>query len=130
MSVVRREQIRGLNQNRTPASASALRTTFGRWICANCRARCIPARASASRTRSARGICARCREGVANMIKQVRPKLSLLLLTYHRIYINAAVGERSQSAAQTAAESSNIHPSIYSKTYTEGSDPFVPFIIP
>ena len=36
------------------------------------------------------------------MIKQVRPKLSLLLLTYHRIYINAAVGERSQTAAQTA----------------------------
>ena len=32
-----------------------------------------------------------------------------------------------QSAAQTAAESSNIHPSIYSKTYTEGSDPFVPY---
>ena len=37
VSVVRREQIRVLNQNRTPASASALRTTFGRGICANCR---------------------------------------------------------------------------------------------
>ena len=35
VSVVRREQIRVLNQNRTPASASALRTTFGRVICAN-----------------------------------------------------------------------------------------------
>ena len=76
----------------------------------------------------------RCREGVANMIKSVRPKLSLLPLTYHRIYINAAVGERSQSAAESAAESAaqgaaksnHIPPSIYSKTYTEGSDPFVP----
>ena len=31
-----------------------------------------------------------------------------LLLTYHRIYINAAVGERSQTAAQTAAELAEI----------------------
>ena len=38
------------------------------------------------------------------MIKQVRPKLSLLLLTYHRIYINAAVGVRSQFAAESAAD--------------------------
>ena len=40
VSVVRREQIRVLNQNHTPASASALRTTFGRGICANCRGDC------------------------------------------------------------------------------------------
>ena len=31
-----------------------------------------------------------------------------LLLTYHRIYINAAVGERSQTAAKTAAELAEI----------------------
>ena len=40
VSVVRREQIRVLNQNRTPASASALRTTFGRGICVIRRATC------------------------------------------------------------------------------------------
>ena len=40
VSVVRREQIRVLNKNRTPARASALRTTFGRGICANCRGKC------------------------------------------------------------------------------------------
>ena len=46
---------------------------------------------------------------------------------YRRFYINAAVGERSQTAAQSAAQSaaqgaarsSHIPPSIYSKTYTE-----------
>ena len=35
-----------------------------------------------------------------------------------------------QTAAQGAAESSNIHPNIYSKTNTEGSDPFVPISQP
>ena len=34
-----------------------------------------------------------------------------------------------QTAAQGAAESSNIPPSIYSKTYTEGSAPFVPILL-
>ena len=40
VSVVRREQIRVLSKNRTPASTSALRTTFGRGICVNCRVNC------------------------------------------------------------------------------------------
>ena len=38
----------------------------------------------------------------------------------------ATLGGYAQGAAQTAAKSNHIPPSIYCKTYTEGSDPFVP----
>ena len=95
VSVVRREQIRVLNQNRRGLSTFQLFNLS---------------------------------TGVAH---PAPPNLSTCLTAAHSAAQGAAHSAAqgaAHSAAQTAAKSNHIPPSIYSKTYREGSDPFVPFL--
>ena len=67
--------------------------------------------------------------GAAETANGAVERMVLLGLTGVYYTISAAMrlwSGRNPSPAQSAAKSSHIPPSIYSKTYTEGSDPFVP----